>query len=158
MDPIKEYVDIGLVLAGLIAIGLFLHHVRVGAQQELVVAQQAADLKEATRVAKVNADATVTINDLQARLSDALVAPTKPSVSVRVCLQPRLPSDGGSASPSPGPLSYEAGGPSGGVGSDDLSLDIAPPTEAILKRDKAVIDYLQGYVRTCQTAGLCAKK
>lgn len=157
MDPVKEYLDIGIVLALLIGIGWFAHHERTEEKTLLVAAQQAADLKEAQHVAQVNADAASTISGLSARLSGALAAPAQPHVVVRVCQHPGVPADGGAPSPSTGGLGDAASGPSSGVGEDDLGLDIAPPTEAILKRDKAVIDYLQGYVRTCQTTGGCAK-
>lgn len=157
MDPIKQYVDIALVIAVLIGIGWVVHRIEVIGEQKVIVAQRAADLKEQAHVAKVNADATASIQDLQVRLAGALVAPPKPAIVVRVCQHPNGAIEPARSDSGPSPGGNETPGSGSGVGGDDLGLDIAPPTEAILKRDKAVIDYLQGYVHTCQTAGLCAK-
>jgi hypothetical protein len=157
MPPIKGYLDLGLIIAILIGIGWFAHFERTEEKTALVAAQQAADFKEAQHVAQVNANATASIQDLQVRLAAALVAPAKPNVIVRVCQRAGVPANGSAPSSGTGAVLHDSPGPGGGVGEDDLGLDIAPPTEAILKRDKAVIDYLQGYIRTCQTTGGCAK-
>lgn len=158
MPPIKAYLDIGIVLAVLVAIGWFAHGQRVDQRNADLAAARQAEAKEAAHVAKVNSDAAATISDLQTRFAGALAAPVKPSVVVRVCRSTSAANaDGVPAGSGSGPGNDAPGGSGGGVGKDGLGLDIAPPTEAILKRDKALIDYLQGYARTCQTTGGCAK-
>lgn len=161
MNPIKEYIDIGIFLAILVAIGAFAHHERMVEKEHLQAAQYAADLKEAQHVAQVNANAKASVDSLQAQLSSALANHPKPAVVVRMCNQPAAAGGGSAANSSAGPALDAAGGSSGGVGGHDSGLtdpnDIAPRTEEILARDKALINYLQGYVRTCQAANLCAK-
>jgi hypothetical protein len=163
MDPIKEYIDIGIFLAILIGIGVFAHHEREVEKTELQAAQTASDLKETQRVAQVNANASASINALQTQLSAALANHPKPAVTVRMCV--RAPAAGSSATPSTsaGSSGNATLGPDSAVGSGDQGIteagpvDTAPFTESILTHDKAVIDYLQGYVRACQTSGGCAK-
>ncbi len=155
--PLRLYAEIAAALILVVAGVWFVHHERQIGAAKVTAVQQAADLKEKQHVDKVNADATATINDLQVRLSTALAVPPQPAFVVRVCPSapsaPRgLPSD---APPSSG--SNEASGTGGGVGSLDLGADIAPATEAVLSRDKAMIDYLQGYIEACQRMGNCAK-
>lgn len=161
MDPIKEYVDIGIFLAILIAVGLFAHHEREVEKTELQAAQLVADQKEAAHVAQVNANAAATVDALQTQLSTALANHPKPAVTVRMCVKPAIAVGAGTVGQGPGLTLDGTGGPSSGVGSGDQgitdSTDTAPLTESILTRDKALIDYLQGYVRACQIAGVCAK-
>lgn len=163
MDPIKEYVDIGIFLAILIAVGLFAHHEREVEKTELQAAQLVADQKEAAHVAQVNANAAATVDALQTQLSTALAHHPKPAVTVRMCVPAPAAGSGAAAGARTGLTLDGAGGSSGGVGGGDQGIteaetvDTAPFTESILTRDKAVIDYLQGYVRTCQTTGGCAK-
>lgn len=158
MNPIKEYLDIGIFLALLIGIGWFAHSQRVDQRNADIAATRQAEIKEAAHVAKVNADAAGTVGDLQARLAGALAAPVEPSVVVRVCRYfPTTNTDAVPAGSGSGSGNDASSGPSSGVGAGGPGVDIAPPTETILKRDKALIDYLQGYIRTCQTTGGCAK-
>lgn len=151
--PLRLYAEIAAALV-LIAAGMwFAHHERQIGATKVEAAQAAANLKEAAHVAKVNEDATSTINDLQIRLSTALVLPAQPSFVVRVCPTASPAARIPSSDAAPVARSDDSPRPSEGLG----GADIAPGTEAILKRDKAVIDYLQGYVRECQTMGNCAQ-
>jgi len=152
MDPLREYGLLALILIVLGATIYFVHDERQIGAAKVIAAQAAADAKEAVHVQQVEANAADTVSSLQARLTSQVAAPPHPTVVVRMCDRTTsAPSAGGAALP--GPAGDAAGGPSSGVGEDD----IAAPTELILNRDKAMIDYLQGYVRACQTAGACAK-
>lgn len=153
MDPIKQYVDIGIFLAILIGIGWLMHHERMVEKQEIDAAQAVSDLKETQHVAKVNADAAASIGVLQTQLSAALAYHPKPAVTVRMCVQPANKISGLPASLGPSTGGDAPSESDSGVG----GIDTAPATEVILARDKALIDYLQGYARTCQTTGGCAK-
>jgi hypothetical protein len=126
-------------------------------EARVVAAQKAADVKEAAHVAKVEQDATATIKDLQARLAGALAAPAPaPTVVVRMRLIPASVSAGTGSDDRPAVAGGDgSAGSSGAVGGDDQ--DIAGPTEQILKDDRAIIEYLQGYIATCQQAGVCRK-
>jgi hypothetical protein len=161
MDPIKEYFYIALAL-GVVVWGVwFAHHERDIQAQKDTAAIVAAEKQHAVEAAKVLADATATIQDLQVRLATTLATPPKPHVIVRMCdpdsqngvrppvTTPNTPSDG-------------ATGPGSGMGGSDPRAadagdapDIAGATEAILAHDGAVIRYLQGYIRACQKAGRC---
>jgi hypothetical protein len=145
-----------LGVAALIGAWWLYHHVIEIGEDKARAAQTAANLKEAQHVQQVEANASNTISDLQSRLAAALIEPVQPAVTVRMCVNPSR-NESANSNQGAGVPSNAAGGPGGRVGEDDLSLDIAPPTEAILKRDKAVIDYLQGYIRACQTAGACGR-
>lgn len=155
MNPIKEYLYIALTIGLLGGMLWFVHHERAIGEQKVVAAQQAADVKYAAQVAKVEADAKVTTDALQKQLDAALLTPIHPNVVVRM-LVPTAPASGAvreDASPSPG---GDAGsGSGGGLGEGHGSVDIAGPTEQVLARDKALIDYLQGYILKCQRAGMC---
>lgn len=157
MDPLKEYGYIALLLVVLGAVVWFAHDERVVGEAKVEAAQRAADAHEEARVAQVNANATTSIQDLQTRFAAALATPPKPAVVVRLC--PGALAPAGEGAPGTSPLSGgDAGVRSGsGVGSNNQGIDIATPTESILKRDQTVITYLQGYIRTCQTTGGCAK-
>jgi hypothetical protein len=163
MDPIKQYVDIGIFIAILIGIGWFAHHERTVEKTELQAAQTAADLKEAQHVAQVNANAAASVDALQTQLSAALANHPKPAVTVRMCVNASAAGSGAAPGKGTGPSGNATLGPDSGVGSGDQGIteaapvDTAPFTESILAHDKALIDYLQGYVRTCQTSGGCAK-
>lgn len=157
--PLRLYAEIAAALILICGAVWFIHHERQIGADKVTAAQDAANLKEKQHVEKVNADATVTINDLQVRLAASLAAPVKPSFVVRVCPStpdaPRIaPSDAPPVAGRDGPP-----GPSGGVGGSNAEpgIDIAGPTEAILQRDKAVMDYFRGYIHECQAMGNCAK-
>ncbi|MFI5397612.1 MAG: hypothetical protein ACHQ9S_18905 [Candidatus Binatia bacterium] len=130
------------------------HQEIVKGESRVVAAQKAADVKEAAHVAKVEANADSTIKDLNAKLDAAALSPVaKPGVVVRMCVGASVPPHAGSADRPAGSGGDGPAGPSGPVGGDD----IAAPTERILAEDRAIIQYLQGYIETCQTAGLCKK-
>jgi len=160
-NPIKGYLYAGAAVA-LVATGttLYVKHdhkeQKIG-EQKVIAAQLAADAKEAAHVKKVQDDATTTINDLQLRFAAALATPPKPAVIVRMCTNtPSVSPDAARSGTSPGPSIDAASGSSSGVGSSDQEgTDIAPATEAILKRDGELIAYLQGYIRECQAVGNC---
>ncbi len=127
------------------------HHERGIGKQQVLQAQAVEKQKREREVAKVESNAKANIDGLQTQLDAALAAPPTPGVVVRMCLGSpgtiaTVRGDAAAAVPS-----NAAGGPSQGMG----SADIAPATEAILARDKAVIDTLQGYVRECQRIGAC---
>jgi hypothetical protein len=163
LNLLKNYGGYALLLA--IGGGWYLYHdhkeIDKG-EARVVAAQKAADVKEAAHVAKVTASATATIQDLQRRLAAVLTAPAPvrpPSVVVRMCGYTPVPPDAGNSSPRPESPGDGPPGPGSVVGGGSQEgPDIAPMTEKILSDDKAVIEYLQGYIRTCQTAGLCAKQ
>lgn len=163
MPTVKPWLDLGIIAAILIAIGWFAHHERETEKTELQAAQLVADQKEQAHVAQVNADAATSINALQAQLSAALANHPKPAVTVRMCVNAPAAGSSAAAGRSTGLTLDGASGPGSGVGSGNQGITEAPPvdtapfTESILLRDKALIDYLQGYVRTCQTTGGCAK-
>ena len=152
LKPYLGYAAIAAVLSG----WFMWHNHReiLKGESKIVAAQQAADIKEAAHVAKVEANAKTQIDTLQAKLDDALVAPVpQPRVVVRMCNNPGVPADAGSADRPPGAGGDGTAGPGSPVGDDD----IAAPTEKILADDRAIIQDLQGYIVTCQQAGLCKK-
>lgn len=158
MNPIKEYSLLAIILGLFIGLVWFGHHERIEERDAEIVAQKRADDKEIKHVQEVQANDKITIDALQAQLGAALAAPPKPGVVVRMC-QP-APGAGSPlrGNPSPGLDSHATSGPGIGMGSNGQEgSDIAPGTEVILGRDKAVIDYLQGYIRECQAKGVCAK-
>lgn len=157
--PLRLYAEIAGALILIGAAFWFIHHERQIGADKILARDAAAELKEQQHVDKVNADATATIQDLQARFAATLAAPPKPSIVVRVCPTTPFavqvaPRDAPPVAGSDGPPR-----PSGGVGGGNAEpgIDIAPPTEAILKRDKAIMDYFRGYVHECQRIGNCAK-
>lgn len=160
LNLLKSYGGYALIIAA--AGGWFLYHdhqeIDKG-EARVEAAQKAADLKEAAHVAKVVNDATITITGLQARLADALATPAPaPTVAVWMRVIPAAGSpDEADSTPSPSPSGNGSAGPGSSVGSSGQEVDIAPVTESILKDDRAIIQYLQGYIQACQTAGVCAR-
>jgi hypothetical protein len=150
----------GYILLAAAAGGWFLYHdhqeIDKG-EARIVAAQKAADVKEGLHVAQVEKDAKATIDGLRAQLTESLLTPiTPPHVVVRMCsTSPSVSTVAANDDRGAGPGSDGAAGSGGAVGGNDQ--DIAGPTEQILKDDRALIVYLQGYVVTCQNAGLCGK-
>lgn len=157
----SEYKYIAIIVALLLAIGFIYHKGQTNERDHLQAAQARADQKERDHVAKVQADDQLVVDKLQDQLGRALIEPVIPGVSVRMCVNTAAPSSPVRSDSGPHPTGNGPGGPGGGMGSDHQGstegIDVAPATEAILKRDKAVIDYLQGYIRECQDKGVCAK-
>lgn len=156
MVQIKAYLY-GALLVGLLGVvAWFAHHERTIQADKDHAAQAAADAKEIAHVNKVTADATATVQDLQVRLATTLAAPPPNPVVVRLCQRPAVSVPAGTSDQGAGPGSNGTGGPSAGVaGSSEQGPDIGPGTEVILNRLKGKLDYLQGYVRACQSAGVC---
>jgi hypothetical protein len=163
MIGIRDYIYGGLILLLLTGgAGFWIHHdhkEQAIGEQKVVAAQKAADAKEAIHVQQVQDDATATIQDLQLRYAAVLASPPVPRVVVRMCdATPGVPADAPRSDAGTESVSDAAGGSSGGVGgADQAAPDIAPATEVILNRDKAIIAYLQGYIRECQKIGNCAE-
>jgi hypothetical protein len=131
------------------------HKLIAEGEEKVVAAQQAADAKEAAHVKKVQDNANASLQTLQSRVDAEDLAPVQPHVVVRLCNSASsVPADAARGNASAGAQANATGGSGSGVGEGS---DIAPATEAILKRDKDDIEYLQGYIRDCQAAGLCAK-
>lgn len=149
--PIKDIVYGALIVALLIGFGVFVHHERTVGKNEVLAVQHRETAKREQQVAQVEQNASKKIGQLQTQLSLDLAAPPHPNVVVRMCVGSpgTIATVRGDAVPAV--QSDAAGGPGAGMG----GTDIAPATEAILARDKAVIDTLQGYVRECQRIGAC---
>jgi len=162
LAPIEGY------LWAALGVGIFIlfynHHERQIGAAQIKAAVAAEATKHAAEVAKVEADAKIQIDGLK----DALVvasAPRANPVHLRVCNN-AIQSVAGTGAGSPSQGSNGANGPAGGVAPDATEtpeepgagasgVDIGPGTEAILARDGAVINYLQGYIKVCQQKGLC---
>ncbi len=153
LNLLKSY---GLYLAiAVAASGWFLwhDHLEIVKGRDQVIAQLKADnAKLAAHNAQVETDAKARTDKLQKSLDESLLTPIPtPRVVVRMC--DATPQGGGTAGPSgsTGPQSDGTKGSSKVVGGPD----IAPATEQILKDDGAIIEYLQGYIASCQKAGVC---
>jgi hypothetical protein len=160
LSILKNYA--GYFLIVVVAGGWFVYHDHQEIQKgeaRMAALQKAADLKEAKHIALVEANAKSTIDDLQARLSKSLATPPQPAVVVRMCRNTAsVPEAGAGADrPAVGSGDGTAGSSQAVGGTDQEAPDIAPGTEHILNDDKAIIEYLQGYIRTCQAAGVCRK-
>lgn len=156
MIPIKEYLYIACLVGVLAAIAWFAHHERAAQAAIDQAARVAADAKETAHVNKVTANATATIQDLQVRFAATLAAPPPNPVVVRLCPRPTITVSAGPQIQGAGPDSDATGGPGPGVARpSEQGPDIGAPTEVILNRLKGKLDYLQGYVHTCQVAGVC---
>lgn len=158
MNPIKEYLYIGLTAFLLVAVLWFTHHERMEGEQKVIAAQHAADLKYEAETAKREANVKVQTDALQKQLDTALLTPVHPGIVVRMLVPTTSASGTVRKDASPGKGSDDAAGPNQGLGDSDHSVDIATVTEAILARDKAVIAYLQGYISKCQSAGICQQE
>lgn len=153
----KEYAYLAMIALLFVGFGWWTYHERNEQRQHDASVEIAAAAKEASHVKAIEDAADVKLSALQNKLDDALLTPVTPGIVVRVCASPAATSAPNRAASTAAP-SDAVSGPSVGVGSSDQGEDIAPLTEAILARDKAVIDYLQGYIRTCQQAGVCQKE
>lgn len=154
--PLKEYFYLGVVLAVLAAVVWFGHYERTIEANKLHAAQAAADAKETAHVNQVTDHATATIQDLQVRFAATLATPPVNPVVVRLCQHPTVNVGTGPQTQGAGSAGNATGGPGAGVaGLSEEGPDIGPGTELILNRLKGKLDYLQGYVHACQTAGVC---
>jgi hypothetical protein len=157
MLPIKEYLHIACLVAALGFIAWLSHHERAAEADKIYAARAAADLKALTRINKVTADATATIQDLQVRLAATLAAPPPSPVVVRLRQRSRpIQVAPWAEAQGPGSSGNDTGGPGPGVaGPSQEGPDIGPGTELILNRVGAKLKFLQGYVKACQDAGVC---
>ncbi len=156
-NPIKEYIYAGLLVAGVIGSLLFIHHERAIGAARLAADIAKRDLAWQVKVNKVEQDAASKIGTLEGQLGTALMRPPANPIHVRVCgptAQPALAVPGNQGSGTSGDA---AGKSDSGVASNGAGADIGPATEELLNRLDAKIKYLQGYILTCQTAGVCAK-
>ena len=154
---IKEYAYLGMIVLIFAGFGWWTYHERKAEHEHDIAVQAAALARETAHVKQVEDQANEQLSKIQNQLATALATPPTPSIVVRVCsaTAAHLTAD---RAPSAAIPSDAASGPSSGMGSSGEEPDIAPVTERILARDKAVIDYLQGYIRTCQQAGVCQKE
>jgi hypothetical protein len=159
INPYRIWFELGAFVA-VVAFGtwLFFHIEGLGEAKEAkhvaaaVEAQHKIDQKDVT-------DARLTLAQLQAKLDAALAAPPAVhTVHVRVCDDPVRPDPAHeNAGASPGV--DEAIRPGGGLGDEGRQAsDITDDTYDVLGRSKALIEYLQGYIRTCQDKGFCEKE
>lgn len=156
MTVLKEYLYGALLVFMLAAVAWFAYHERTVQAAKDHAAQAAADAKETIHVNKVTADATATIQDLQVRFATTLAAPPPNPVVVRLCPRPAVTVSAGPQAQGPGSSGDDSRGPGPGVARpSEQGPDIGAPTEVILNRLKGKLDFLQGYVRACQVAGVC---
>lgn len=159
LAPYEVYIWAGLAVLLLVTGVYEIHHLEnIGVQRQLAADAKLADAQRVhTAEVEARAEALVRAND--ARLHGALVAPDpKPSVAVRVC--PRVAAPRPPMSANGGTVSGGAGGPAaipGAVGAESQGsgVDIAPSTEALLKRADAEIAYWREYYAACKAAGAC---
>lgn len=150
--------------------GLFIlfynHHERqIGAAKILAAVKVEAD-KRAAEVAKVQADAKIQIDGLEAAL--VVASAPRPNPTHIMCGSPKVQSIAGGSTPSAISGGHEAGGSGSGVEGPGAEtpedsgagegVDIGPDTEDLLTRLGAKLAYLQGYIRVCQDKRLCAKE
>lgn len=159
LAPYEVYIWAALAFL-LLCGGIYeVHHLEnIGVQR-----QQAADAKlaEAQRIHKdeVEARAQALVAASGGKLHDALVAPDPVTpFTVRVCPgssapKLKLPADGGTVAGSAGGSTAVRGPVADGSGTQ--GVDIAPSTEALLKRADAEIAYWRKYYRTCKAQGIC---
>lgn len=153
--PLKDYLILA-ALVGVVATGAwFIHHERQIGEQRWQRRLAEKELLWKANVDKVNEDAKVTIDGLQAKLDAKLATPPSDPLHVRVCKSAPTSPSSVPTGESPVPSGDGPSGPSSPVARDDQGVDIGPATEAILNELSAKIDYLQGYIRTCQKAGVC---
>lgn len=159
LAPYELYIWAAIVVLLLLGGVYEVHHLEnIGVQR-----QQAADAKLAAaqqvHTEEVEARAQQLAAAAGGQLHTALVAPDPIlPVAVRVCpratpTQSVVPANG---SASPGSVGNPAALlRSVADGSTDLGVDIAPTTEALLRRADAEITYWRQYYATCKAEGAC---
>lgn len=155
--PIKDYIYCGIIVALLVGFGLFVHHERVIGADTVKAADAKVVATQVTHNQKVEANAQVTVAQIATTYADVVSAP--PAADAPHLWLRDTPSCSAPAANASTPSSTDGSAdvPAVVSGTGESAYDFGPPLDRSFEDADAQVTGLQGYIKACQTAGICKR-